>query len=83
MNRQPANRLMVSRRQIYGLLIVVAVSMAASRIVSAQRVYEPAMTTDGRKDDWRGRWPDKRPNPAATYSSNDRSRWATVRRPRR
>jgi hypothetical protein len=70
---------MASRPQIYGLLIVVAVSLAASRIVSAQRVYEPAMATDGRKDDWRGSWPDKRPKPAATYSSNDRSRWATVR----
>lgn len=69
-----------TRRQIYGLLIIVAVSLAASRIVSAQRVYEPAMATDGfKKNDWRGRWPEKRPNPSATYSSNDRSRWATVR----
>ena len=70
----------LTRRQIYGLLIIVAVSLAASRIVSAQRVYEPAMTADGlKKNDWRGRWPEKRPNPSATYSSNDRSRWATVR----
>jgi hypothetical protein len=69
----------ILRRQIYWLLIIVAVGIAASRIVSAQRVYEPAMATDGRMDDWRGRWPEKRPKPAATYSSNDRSRWATVR----
>lgn len=59
-----------TRLQIYGLLIAVAVGLAVSRIASAQRVYEPALAA---------RWPAKVPRAVATFSSNDRSRWATVR----
>jgi len=59
-----------SRLQIYGLLIAVAVGLAASRIVSAQRLYEPAVPQ---------RWPAKTPRAVPTFGSNDRSRWATVR----
>src|SRR5216683_722716 len=70
-----------SRRLIYSLLIIVAVGMAAGRVCSTLRVYEPN-TYRGEsdpKDDPRGVWPAKRPLPMPTFGSNDRSRWATVR----
>src|SRR3712207_168750 len=68
------------RRLVYALLITVAVGMAGGRIVSAQRVYEPALARDEKApDDRRPAWPKARPNPMPTFSSNDRSRWATVR----
>ncbi len=60
-----------TRRQIYVLLIIIAVGMALGRIVSAQRVYEPANSTQ--------RWPAVRPAAAPTFGANDRSRWDTVR----
>jgi len=63
---------MLDRRSIYVLLAVIAVAIACSHIVSAQRVYDPASY---RLDNW----PKTRPNPLPIYSSNDRSRWATVR----
>jgi len=70
------------RRQIYSLLIAVAVGLATGRVVSALRVYEPNMyRPEGVNfdEDPRPVWPPRRPNPMPTFSSNDRSRWATVR----
>ena len=68
------------RRSFYVVLIAVAVSMAAARILAAARVYEPALHRDENKPgDQRSLWPSKRPRPMPTFSSNDRSRWATVR----
>ena len=61
----------VSRRPLYALLIVVAAGMALGRILSAELLYEPSISSR--------RWPDKRPTPMPTFSSNDRSRWCTVR----
>ena len=60
-------------RWAYGLIIAVAVGNACGHIVSAQRVYEPAFFRDA------GKWPAARPEPMPTFSSNDRSRWATIR----
>jgi hypothetical protein len=60
-----------TRRLVYRLLIAVAAAMAVGRILGAVLVYEP---------DLRDRpWPPTRPRPMPTFSSNDRSRWATVR----
>jgi hypothetical protein len=71
-----------ARKFVYGLLIVVAAGGIAGHIASASRVWEPEWTRpDDSKDkaDYRGKWPAKRPRPMPTFSSNDRSRWATVR----
>jgi hypothetical protein len=68
------------RRTVYALLIVLAAAAAAGRILAAGRVYEPWLSRDERNpDDRRSLWPRARPAPMPTFSSNDRSRWATVR----
>jgi hypothetical protein len=69
------------RRTACTLLIASAAAMAAGRILATERVYEPNLhrpeTPTG--GDIRPAWPRTRPNPMPTFSSNDRSRWATVR----
>jgi hypothetical protein len=72
--------LAADRRSLYTLIIVIAVAIACGHIVSAQRVYEPALAKDEANPlDRRPLWPKTRPNPLPMYGSNDRSRWATVR----
>ena len=67
-------------RSAHTLLIVIAVAIACGHIVSAQRVYEPALARDEKDPrDRRPLWPKTRPNPLPMYGSNDRSRWAAVR----
>jgi hypothetical protein len=61
------------RRWMYGLLILVAFGMACGRILSVQRVYEPAFYADP------ARWPKTKPDSNAMFGSNDRARWATIR----
>src|SRR5438270_697636 len=68
------------RKLVYALLITVAAGQVAGRIAAASRVYEPELSRDERNPaDLRSRWPAKRPRPMPTFSSNDRSRWGTVR----
>lgn len=70
------------RKLVYGLLITVTVAMVCGRICSTQRVYEPNLFRPDSSSDAREVrpvWPKTRPNPMPTFSSNDRSRWATVR----
>jgi len=68
------------RRWMYGLLILIAFGMACGRILSVQRVYEPAFHRDvEKKGDRRQVWPAARPQPMPMFGSNDRSRWATIR----
>src|SRR5947199_2354787 len=68
------------RRRAYALLIVVAAASVAGRIGSTSLVLEPELHKDPRNPQGPGRvWPEKRPRPMPTFSSNDRSRWATVR----
>ena len=68
------------RRLAYTLLITVAAAVALGRIFSAERVYEPHLSRDeNNPNDVRSAWPKTRPEPMPTFSSNDRSRWATVR----
>src|SRR5580765_1116454 len=68
------------RRWIYHLVIGIAFAIACGRIVSVQRVYEPAFHRDPeKKDDRRPIWPSGRPDSNAMFGSNDRARWATMR----
>lgn len=60
-----------NRRLLYGLLILITAGMGLGRILSTVRVWEPNIKTIG--------WKEKRPEPMPTFSSNDRSRLATVR----
>src|SRR5947209_9653558 len=67
-------------RSLHTLIIVIAVAIACGHIVSAQRVYEPALARDEKDPtDRRPLWPKTRPSPLPMYGSNDRSRWAAVR----
>jgi hypothetical protein len=61
-----------SRRTIYALLITVAAATVAGRLLSNERVFEPSVPNPQV-------WPAIRPRPMPTFSSNDRSRWATIR----
>jgi hypothetical protein len=61
------------RRWIYHLIIAIAFAIACGRIVSVQRVYEPAFYPNAAK------WPKARPDSNAMFGSNDRARWATMR----
>ena len=68
------------RRWMYHLLIAIAFAVACGRIVSVQRVYEPAFHRDLNKQvDRRPLWPATRPDSNAMFGSNDRARWATIR----
>ncbi len=72
--------LTADRRSLNTLVIVIAVAIACGHIVSAQRVYEPALAKDeANPRDRRPLWPKTRPKPLPMYGSNDRSRWAAVR----
>ncbi len=70
-----------TRRSVYTMLIAVAVAMAAGRLLCVVMVYEPDIhrPENASPDDTRRIWPRSRPEPMPTFSSNDRSRWATVR----
>lgn len=68
------------RRWVYGLMILIAFAVNCGRIVSVQRVYEPAFHRDPAKEgDRRPVWPAARPDSNAMFGSNDRARWATIR----
>ena len=54
--------------------------LALGRIFSTQLLFEPSLHRDEKNpDDRRRLWPKVRPAQMPTFSSNDRSRWATVR----
>lgn len=68
------------RRQVYFLLIALAAGLAAGRILSTERVYEPSLAYPRAGEaPPPSRWPETPPRPMPTYGSNDRSRWATIR----
>jgi hypothetical protein len=71
------------RRSAFLLLIAVSVGIAAAKTVGAENVYEPSRHRPEEKGGYgyepNRKWPDKRPEPTPTFSSNDKSRWATVR----
>jgi hypothetical protein len=74
-----------TRRTVYLLLTAVAVAIAAARVVGAENLYEPSRYTppeggySSNPPDPPRRWPSERPDPMPTFSSNDKSRWATIR----
>jgi hypothetical protein len=77
MNADEAAR---SRKLVYTLLITVAAATTAGRILSAERLYEPSVFQDEKHhDEGQPVWPRDHPEPTAMFSSNDRSRWATIR----
>ena len=59
------------RRFVYALLLVVTAGMCVARIIGVELVYEPSIAVRS--------WPKERPEKMPTFSSNDRSRWATIR----
>ncbi|MBI3824086.1 MAG: hypothetical protein HY289_15570, partial [Planctomycetes bacterium] len=61
------------RRWACHLMIGIAFAIACGRIISVQRVYEPAFFKDP------SRWPKTKPDSNAMFGSNDRARWATIR----
>lgn len=68
------------RRQVYAVMIVVAAALTAGRIFSANLVHEPYLHRDESDTQSSARlWPKLRPKPTPMFSSNDRSRWATIR----
>src|SRR5947207_12427145 len=68
------------RRQLYALMIVVASGITLGHILSAELLYEPSLHRDEKDtSDRRRQWPAERPRSMPTFSSNDRSRWCTVR----
>ncbi|MSR31068.1 MAG: hypothetical protein EXR99_06120 [Gemmataceae bacterium] len=70
----------VSPGSLAALVITLSLGVALANLLSTQRVYEPTYhKAVGEKTDSKSPWPLTRPKPMPTYSSNDRSRWATVR----
>jgi hypothetical protein len=68
------------RRQVYLLLITLAVAAVCGHILSVSRLYEPYLSRDeSNPNDTRGLWPRSRPEPMPSHGDNDRSRWDTVR----
>jgi hypothetical protein len=57
------------RRYAYAILIIIAGSSITGRLMNTVYFIEP----------WARRWPTERPATYPTLSSNDRSRWATIR----
>jgi hypothetical protein len=70
------------RRSAFLLLTAAAVAIAAAKTVGAEYVLEPSRYKPAEKGGYGYEldrpWPDKRPEPTPTFSSNDKSRWATV-----
>jgi hypothetical protein len=65
---------------VAALIITLAVGAAAGRVLSTQLMYEPSIHKGPETPEKVTRiWPTTRPRPMPTFSSNDRSRWATVR----
>ena len=71
------------RRSVFLLLTAVAVAIAAAKTVGGENVYEPSRYKPAAEGGYGyeadRKWPDTRPDPVPMFSSNDKSRWATVR----
>ena len=76
------------RRSVYWLIGCAGVAVGFGKLCGAENVYEPsryrpvATSHDAGRDfeiTPRRAWPTIRPEPTPMFSSNDRSRWATVR----
>ncbi len=74
------------RQLATGLLIGLSVAIAVAKATSAELLYEPSRYTPPPEGGYSRIppdppriWPAQRPEPTPMFSSNDRSRWATVR----
>jgi hypothetical protein len=75
------------RQTLYLLVGTVAVFVMLAKIVGAENVFEPSRYAPptaqsfgaARPDRPTRTWPTSRPEPAPFLSSNDKSRWATIR----
>jgi hypothetical protein len=75
------------RKSVYLLIGTVGVAVMIAKIVGAENVYEPSRYAPATEAnfgfDREGKptrtWPTTRPEPSMTFSSNDRSRWATIK----
>ena len=63
------------RNSLYRMMLLASVALMAGRIANAELLLEPSLF----KANPTRVWPKERPEPYPTFSSNDRSRWATVR----
>lgn len=70
----------ISSGKIALLIAAITLGITLAKLYSAQRLYEPSYhRAPGEPPGSRSAWPTSRPRPMPTFSSNDRSRWATVR----
>src|SRR5262245_42172937 len=73
------------RRSLYMLMLVAVTGVMVGRIANVELLYEPSLHTPkpvpGTTDQFypARKWPEKPPAAWPTFSSNDRSRWATVK----
>jgi hypothetical protein len=83
----PADPTVSLRRSAYLLIGAVAVFVMVAKIVGAENVFEPSRYAPptpqsfgaDRPDKPTRTWPTTRPEPSPFFSSNDKSRWATIR----
>ncbi len=75
-----------TRQNVYLLLTAAAVAIAAAKVVGAENLFEPSRYTAPSPDGYSAvppdpprTWPAVRPEPAPMFSSNDKSRFATIR----
>ena len=76
-----------TRRSVYLILMTVALAISTAKIVGAENVLEPSRYkspvskegTKGYGSELDREWPSERPDPTPMFSSNDKSRWATIR----
>ncbi|MFL5339200.1 MAG: hypothetical protein ACJ8F7_03450 [Gemmataceae bacterium] len=71
-----------SRSFVYTLLTIGTLALVSARVARTEFVFEPSMYRapgDTSPDAPPRDWPKCRPTPMPTFSSNDRSRWCTVR----
>lgn len=61
------------------IIILVSVALVAGRIALVTRLLEPALLRKANDPGFSPPWPGTRPEPTPFISSNDKSRWATVR----
>jgi hypothetical protein len=66
-------------RSLVGLLIAVALGLGLGRIIGSEYLYEPSVHRPDGSSIPRPKWASPKPEGQPTFSSNDRSRWATIR----
>ena len=68
-----------AQKAVCWLLILLAGMMATGRLASVTQLYDPTLFRAADEVNSKRAWITKKPTPVVTLSSNDRSRWLTVR----